>query len=67
MELGKIYKARPEFLPGEWVRGANGRVKVKPKLKGKCVWIHPRGRFAVLEFSFRGGTVRECFRAEELE
>ena len=34
------------------------------KGRGECIWIHPRGRFAVLRFA--DGT-RECFRPEEMK
>jgi hypothetical protein len=35
----------------------------KPKIWGKCVWIHPAHRFCVLRFS--DGS-RECFTPLEL-
>lgn len=35
----------------------------KVKTYGKCVWIHPKRRFCVLEFDMG---VRECFSPFEL-
>lgn len=44
------------------------------KLSGTVVWVHPRGRYHVVEFETEGGAVRESFlgaaveqRREELE
>lgn len=28
---------------------------------GTVVWIHPRGRYYVVEFSFPLGNIRECY------
>lgn len=33
---------------------------------GTIIWIHPKGRFVVLEFECLNGKGRECFRPEEL-
>lgn len=35
---------------------------VHKKLEGRVVWIHPAGRFYVVEFRLPGGTFCECFR-----
>jgi hypothetical protein len=37
---------------------------VKP-IPGRCVWVHPKGRYAVLQFTFPE-PVRECFTMHEL-
>ena len=36
--------------------------RVHKKLEGKVVWIHPAGRFYVVEFRLPGGTFCESFR-----
>lgn len=33
---------------------------------GKVVWVHPKRRYAVLEFEGVDGRPRECFRMDEL-
>lgn len=59
---GKCYRVMPEFTRGKDRAGTdNGQW-----MWGRCVWVHPKGRFALLEFEFPGGTLRECFRREEL-
>lgn len=30
--------------------------------EGKVVYVHPKGRFYTAEFTFRDGTIRECYR-----
>ena len=71
IEIGKYYKAKPMFtdmanqIGGVYHEGASA---VKPKIAvGKCVFIHPKGRFVTLEFPVRGGVIRECFRPDELK
>lgn len=34
---------------------------VKKPMKGRAVYIHPKGRYHIVEFALRGGTVRESF------
>lgn len=31
------------------------------RMSGKVVYVHPAGRFHVVEFKTRGGMIRECF------
>lgn len=57
MEIGKVYQVTPVFMKGEY--GTDPR----KKLRGKCVYIHPRRRYCVLDF---GDGVREGFWIEEL-
>ena len=40
--------------------------KVRPKIQGRVIYVHPQGRFATLEFQGVHGTFRECFYPEEL-
>lgn len=56
MEIGEKYKVRPEFTSNK--DGTVGEKKV-----GTVVWVHPKGRFAVLAFA---GGVREVFYPEQL-
>lgn len=58
MKLGAVYRVRPVFEIRE-----DGRKRVR---EGKCVAVHPKGRFAVLEFDGVWGKVRECFWPEEV-
>ena len=58
MRVGEWYRVRPVFETRE-----DGRKRVR---EGKCVAVHPKGRFAVLEFDGYWGKVRECFWPEEL-
>lgn len=49
--------------PVEWV-DLDGRSRSHKKIKsatGKVVYIHPKGRFYTLEFTFPGGSYRESF------
>jgi hypothetical protein len=34
---------------------------------GIVKWIHPKGRFAVVEFEEAGGNVLECFKSFEVQ
>lgn len=70
IKLGYHYRAEPYFsAPAAQVGGVAknlpGGVKAKP-MTGKCVYIHPKGRFVTLEFPVLGGKLRECFRPEEV-
>lgn len=70
IKLGYHYNAKPMFTAlANQIGGVahNGANAVKPRTTvGKCVFIHPRGRFVTLEFSVRGGIIRECFRPDEV-
>ena len=55
MILGKWYKVTQVTAVGDQ--------HIKVKTYGKCVWIHPKRRFCVLEFDMG---VRECFSPFEL-
>lgn len=58
MIIGAMYSVRPAFALTQ--EGA------KPVMRGTCVAVHPKGRFAVLEFEGVWGTVRECFWPEQV-
>ena len=39
----------------------SGKQEHRP-MTGKVTYIHPRGRYHLVEFETWGGTVRECFQ-----
>lgn len=55
MIIGKWYKVTQVTATGEQSN--------KVETYGKCIWIHPKRRFCVLEFD---DGVRECFSPFEL-
>lgn len=36
------------------------------RMRGRVVWVHPAGRFHVVEFMTPGGPLRECFMGVDL-
>lgn len=34
---------------------------MSPMQEGTVIWVHPQGRFHVVEFRFRFGSIRECY------
>lgn len=64
LRTGKAILVTPEFAFQE-----DGHTSLKSKKKhwGTVIYIHPLGRFAVLEFSFPAGKIRESFQLDELE
>ena len=57
MRLGEIYSACPSVLSLEV---DHGQKRYTP-IPGKVVFVHPAGRFVVLEFNFKNYLVRETF------
>lgn len=59
MQIGEEYRVRSDsvFCTTE---------KVRPKIQGVVVYVHPEGRFATLEFEGVHGNFRECYYPEEL-
>lgn len=55
MIIGKWYKVTQVTAVGDQHN--------KVKTYGKCIWIHPKNRFGVLEFN---NGVHECFSPFEL-
>lgn len=39
----------------------NGKNSPRRSMRGRVVYIHPKGRFHVVEFELPGGTIREAF------
>ena len=72
IKLGHTYKAKPYFVLlmnsiGGIPQQQNQHTKARGKtLYGKCVFVHPDGRFVTLEFPVRGGVIGECFNPEEV-
>ena len=58
MIVGAVYRVRPVF--------AKAKDGLEPIREGVCVAVHPKGRFAVLEFDGVWGKVRECFWPDEV-
>lgn len=58
MKIGDKVRVKKEWM--EPVRRGRPRDLAKRETAvGTVVWIHPEGRFAVLEFEFPGGKYRE--------
>ena len=58
IELYQKYRVKPAFAKGEG--------GVEQSLEGRVVYIHPKGRYAVLEFKGPQGKARESFELSEL-
>ncbi len=55
VKIGDRIQVRPVWAAGELgIRQAGPREAV-------VVWIHPQGRFYMVEYRMPGGTIRECF------
>ena len=59
MQVGEEYIVRPELA-------ISTKTNAKPSMRGTVVWVHPKLRFAVLEFEGIHGKPRECFYPNEL-
>lgn len=57
MKLGEIVTRYPETFCELDDKARSTR---RP-MKGKVVYIHPQGRYHIVEFELRGGKVRESF------
>ena len=55
MQVGELYRVRSDSVYCD-------NLKNRPKVQGRVAWVHPQGRFAVLEI----GGARECYYPEEL-
>lgn len=60
MQIGERYRITLESTPPD---AKNHR----PKICGEVVYLHPKSRFATLEFQGVHGKFREAFRPEQLE
>lgn len=57
MQVGEIYRVRTDSV---YCEGQG--VHLRPRVKGRVIWVHPKGRFAVLNL----GGHRECYYPEQL-
>lgn len=57
MKIGQKVRRMPLSLTQT---ADNGKQEHRP-MTGKVVYIHPQGRYHIVEFEVCGGTVRECF------
>lgn len=57
MKVGDIVKQTSFVMQGNFDFSSSE----KSPMEGKVIYIHPEGRFYIVEFTVRGGTVRECF------
>lgn len=61
--IGNKYRVMPSFTYGK----DPGKSNTGKRLTGTVVYVHPNGRYAVLEFKTKSGEkLRECFWSEEL-
>lgn len=60
IRIGMRFRVKPAFAKQE---GTNAESKIQP---GRVVYIHPKGRYAVLEFDGVLGNPRESFPLDEL-
>lgn len=61
--IGNKYRVMPAFTYNK----DPGKSNTGKMLTGTVVYVHPRGRYAVLAFKTKSGEVlRECFSLEEL-
>lgn len=58
IELNQKYRVSPAFT--------KTNVEACKSMVGRVVYIHPSGRYAVLEFEGPGGTAREAFPLDQL-
>ena len=58
MELNQKYRVTPAFT--------KTNVEACKSMVGRVVYIHPEGRYAVLEFEGPGGKSRESFPLDQL-
>lgn len=58
IELNQKYRVSPAFT--------KTNVETSKTMVGRVVYIHPEGRYAVLEFEGLAGVARESFYLEQL-
>jgi hypothetical protein len=55
-KVGDVVHKVPSFLFCESDHSKNTPIKATVR------WVHPQGRYYLVEFELRGGVVRECYR-----
>ncbi len=63
MQIGEQYNVKPYFA-GYTSNSWRGKSTAQC---GTIIWVHPKGRFAVLEFDGVASKPRECFYPDQLE
>lgn len=58
IELGQKYRVSPAFT--------KTNAEACKSMVGRVVYIHPKGRYAVLEFEGPGGKAKESFPLDQL-
>lgn len=62
VQIGDSVMRTPEtFTEFDWEARKSRRVP----MRGKVVYIHPKGRFHTVEFNTPGGPIRESFKGVE--
>lgn len=61
VEIGQEVVRMPETI----FKRANGKAALRT-MRGRVVYIHPRGRFHVVAFKVRGKIIRETFKGVEV-
>lgn len=59
--LGRKFRVVPEFMRPK----QEGKTESVRPIPGRVVWVHPKGRYALLQFDF-SEPIRECFTLQEL-
>lgn len=52
------------FVPDAWVHGQGSEtvLKMEARVKGRVIYVHPKGRFYVAEGEVGGRTIREAYK-----
>lgn len=58
LRVGQKVMRTPALL----TQAGEGNKEVHRPMTGKVVYVHPEGRYHLVEFETWGGTVRECFQ-----
>ena len=61
MKIGRKVQRYPETI---YERDGEKNTPKRP-MTGRVVYIHPKGRFHIVEFELRGGKVQESFQGVE--
>ena len=61
LEIGMVVVRTPQTIFEE---EAHGKAIRRP-MRGRVVYIHPRGRFHIVAFEVRGKTIKETFQGVE--
>ena len=62
LQIGEYVEREPVSFPAPFVAGSTNQ---REMMVGRVCYIHPLGRFHVVEFQGRSGSVREAFLGVE--